>query len=231
MNVDAAARATAPARWLLDAGVEGVALTQTHVLARAVVREAAERWPEWWDAEVHGPPHREADLRVLETLREGLRRLGLVRRCGRRLFSTARGRQLSQDPAALLRVLASDLGGGDEFSEVVAEAVTDTLSGREQSKHDDLDAAAAKLAVGDGWRDERGDPPSARDVSWVVIEVLCRGEAYGLIERRPEAEELRWCLAFALTEAGRHEFGAARVRSSGESALVFDADLVNAPGG
>lgn len=230
MNEDAAARATASARWLLDVGVEGVALTQTHVLARAVVREAAERWPEWWDAEVHGSPHREADVRVLETLREGLRRLGLVRRRGRRLFSTARGRQLSQDPETLLRVLAGDLGGGDEFSEVVAAAVTDTLISREQTTHDDLDAAAAELAARDGWGDESGDPPSARDVSWVVMEVLCRGEAYGVIERRLEPEEPRWRLAFALTEAGRREFGAARDRPSGGSAFVFDADLMNAPG-
>jgi hypothetical protein len=91
--------------------VEGVALTQTNVLARAVVREAAERWPDWWDAEVHGPPHREADVRVLEMLREGLRGLGFVRRRGRRLFTTARGRHLSEDPAALLNVLAGDIGG------------------------------------------------------------------------------------------------------------------------
>ncbi len=59
-EVDAA---TEPARWLLEAGTGGIDLTQTHALARAVVREAAERWPHWWHAELFGPPHREADLR------------------------------------------------------------------------------------------------------------------------------------------------------------------------
>jgi hypothetical protein len=71
MNGSAVDEATAPARWLLDAAAEGVALTQTHALARVVVREAAERWPGWWDAELFGPPHRETDLAVLSALHEG----------------------------------------------------------------------------------------------------------------------------------------------------------------
>jgi hypothetical protein len=68
VNEEALERATAPARWLLDMGAEGIALTQTHALARAVVREGAERWPQWGDAELFGPPHREADVRVLGEL-------------------------------------------------------------------------------------------------------------------------------------------------------------------
>jgi hypothetical protein len=55
-----AAAATAPARWLLEmASGEGVPLTQTNALARSVVREIAERWPDRWNAELFGPPHRE----------------------------------------------------------------------------------------------------------------------------------------------------------------------------
>jgi hypothetical protein len=54
-------------------------LTQTHALARTVVREAAERWPRWWDAELFGAPYQEADLAVLGAVDEGLRRLRLVR--------------------------------------------------------------------------------------------------------------------------------------------------------
>jgi hypothetical protein len=37
---------TAPARWLLGAGDQGVPLTQAHALARSVVREAVQRWPD-----------------------------------------------------------------------------------------------------------------------------------------------------------------------------------------
>ncbi len=67
-------------------------------------------------------------------------------------------------------------------------------------------------------------------MSWTVTEVLCRGDAYGLIERLHEAEGPRWRLAFALSEAGRDQFGAVHAPPSVESALVFDADLVNARG-
>jgi hypothetical protein len=87
MTASGVDEATAPARWLLDAAAGGVALTQTNALARAVVREAAERWPDWWDAELFGAPHREADLAVLSALHEGLRRLRLVRRRGRWLYA------------------------------------------------------------------------------------------------------------------------------------------------
>lgn len=98
--LEAAASATEPARWLLAAGVEGVALTQTHALARAVVREAAEGWSGWWNAELFGEPHREADVRVVGSLREGLQRLGLMRRRGRTLRTAPLGRELVEDPPA-----------------------------------------------------------------------------------------------------------------------------------
>ena len=89
---DQAAAATAPARWLLEtASGGGVPLTQTYALARVVVREAAERWPGWWNAELFGVPHREADMPVLEELREGLLRKRLVRRRGRSSSQPPRG--------------------------------------------------------------------------------------------------------------------------------------------
>jgi hypothetical protein len=223
-------RATAPARWLLDAGVDGIPLTQTNVLARAVVRDAVERWPQWWDGEIHGPPHREADVRVLELLREGLRRLGLVRRRGRRLFSTARGQGLAQDTDALVSVLASDLGAADEFIEVVADAVTAALLDRDVLDSDELAAAAASLTARNGWCDEQGNAPTATGISWDVIEVLARGDAYGLVERRERAQAPRWRLAYSLTPAGRNEFGARPDAMDGGSTLIFEAELVNAPG-
>jgi hypothetical protein len=77
-DAEAVGQATAPARWLLDHGVEGVPLTATYALARVVVRDVALRWPEWWNAELFGPPHRESDLAVLGALHEGLRRLKLM---------------------------------------------------------------------------------------------------------------------------------------------------------
>jgi Plasmid pRiA4b ORF-3-like protein len=229
VSTEAIERATAPARWLLDMGVEGIALTQTHALARVVVREGAERWPQWWDAELFGPPHREADVRVLEELREGLRRLGLVRRRGRQLFSTKRGRGLAQDPQALLEVLAGDLGGDDEFTGVVAAAIADALATGERT-HDDLAEAAAAAARRGRWANADGRPPSPRDLLWDVSEVLCRGAAYGLIERRHDDEEPRWRSLLALTDAGAQVLATTRPGPVGGAALIFDAELLNAPG-
>ena len=223
-------RATAPARWLLDAGVEGVALTQTHALSRAVVREAVELWPGWWDAELFGPPHREADVRVLQELRAGLRRLGLVRRRSRRLFSTVRGRELSRNPATLLELLADDLAGGDAFTEVVAAAVIDSLASGERCSHDDLATASARRARRAGWRDEDDRPPTHDGISWVLGEVLCRAEAYGLIERHPDPAGPKWRHLMALSDGGRQVLGSARASSVGATVFVFDAELVNAPG-
>jgi hypothetical protein len=154
-----AATAAGPVRWLLDvAGNGGVPLTQTNALARAVVREAAERWPDWWDAELFGPPHREMDMALLEALREGLLRMRVVRRRGSKLLATARGRKLADDPIALLYELALDLGGGDQFAAWVADRVVDELSESESSTHDQL-VAPAHAAAQWGWRDTTGNPP------------------------------------------------------------------------
>ncbi|MGO9319320.1 MAG: hypothetical protein ACLQBY_00730 [Solirubrobacteraceae bacterium] len=223
--------ATAPARWLLEVGADGgVELTATYALARAVVREAAERWPGWWDAELFGPPHREAELAVLEALHDGLRRLKLVRRRARKLHTTPRGRELTGDPAALLRVLIADLGGGDPFTETVATAVTDKLAAA-ACEHDDLVAPALREVRRGGWRDPDGQAPSERDVSWVVSEVLCRGEAYGVIDRRPETGESRFRRhQIVLADAARVALDLVGERSSGMSVLVFDAELLNASG-
>lgn len=222
-------RATEPARWLLEMGAEGLPLTQTHALARAIVLEGVERWPGWWHTEVVGPPQREADVRVLEALREGLRRLGLVRRRGRKLLTTQRGRALLEDPDALLACLASDLDGGDELGAVVAGAVVDSLAGGERH-HDELASAAAGAARWDGWVDEAGRPPDARGMSWDVIGVLCRGEAYGLIERRPDPAGPRWRTVLALTDAGAGALAVTGTGPVGGAALLFEAELLNAPG-
>jgi Plasmid pRiA4b ORF-3-like protein len=103
--------ATAVVRWLLEGGVEGLGLTKSHALRRAIVREAAERRPQWWRHDLLGRPHREADLRVLAETDAALLRM----RCRREtLLTTARGRQLLADPEALLSVLQQALGWWDD---------------------------------------------------------------------------------------------------------------------
>lgn len=48
--------ALAPALWLLDRARDGIALTQTGALNRALVREVVERWPGWWTRGCSGRP-------------------------------------------------------------------------------------------------------------------------------------------------------------------------------
>jgi hypothetical protein len=229
---DLAAEATAPARWLLEmASAHGVPLTQTNALARAVVREIAERWPDWWNAELFGPPHREMDMPLLEELREGLRRRRLVRRRGRKLLITPRGRELAADPIALLYELGLDLGGGNAFTEMVAERVVDALQESATCTREELVAPAHEAAQW-GWRDQTtGHRPSEQGVSCVVGDVLCRGEAYGLINRLPDpAEPKSWRTLIALSLAGRLVLGRDRTEATGRTVYVFDAQLLNVSG-
>jgi len=220
--------ATAPVRWLLDEATAGVPLTQTYALARVVVRDAAVRWPAWWDAELFGPPHREADLAVLESLHEGLRRLRLVRRRGRRLLATVRGRELATAPDALLRVLSADLGAGDALTESVAVAVVDALRGAESCDWRELDGAAFTRVRRQGWAGPDGTPPSEHVVGAVMGDVLRRGEAYGLVQRFPDPAQPRLRgHHLALSPAGRMVFG--RPAAAGP-VYVFDATLANVRG-
>jgi hypothetical protein len=52
----AAADAIEPLLWLLDQLAQGVRLTQTGALPRALVRSGVERYPAWWDTATVGPP-------------------------------------------------------------------------------------------------------------------------------------------------------------------------------
>jgi hypothetical protein len=228
---DVAAAATAPARWLLETASDGgVPLTQTYALARVVVREAAERWPGWWNAELFGVPHREADMALLEELREGLLRKRLVRRRGSKLLATAKGRKLAGDPIALLYELALDLGGGDLFTSMVAGVAVERLEEGVPFTHDELVAPAHEASQW-GWRDPDGHPPSERGVSWVVSDVLCRGEAYGLIERNPDPDKPHsWRALISLSQAARSVLGRNRSEVAGRSVFVFDAELLNVSG-
>jgi hypothetical protein len=228
---DLAASAAAPARWLLATADDGgVPLTQTHALARAIVREAAERWPQWWDADLFGPPHREMDMPILVSLREGLLRRRLVRRRGLRLIATARGRGLAADPIALLYELATDLGGNDPFATMVAAVIVTALDENECRAHDELVTAACGAAQW-GWRDSTGSPPDERGVSWVLRDILCRGEAYGLIERKgvPDGPKFSRGL-ISLAPAARLVLGSSRTEAVGRTVFVFDAELRNVSG-
>ena len=226
-----AAATTAPARWLLEmASGEGIPLTQTNALARSVVREMAERWPDWWNAELFGAPHREWDMPLIGALHEGLKRRRLVRRRGRKLLINPRGRKLSADPIALLYELGLDLGGGDAFTEMVAERVVEALEESATCTREQLVAPAHESAQW-GWRGPDGGPPSEQGVSYVVGDVLCRGEAYGLVDHQPDpAQPKSWRTLISLSPAGRMVLGRGRTEVTGRVVYVFDAELLNVDG-
>lgn len=106
-----AGAAVEPLLWLLGRLENGVKLTQTGALPRALVREAVERYPDWWDTEVVGPPYREAEIYPLEVLHTIIDELKLARRRSGILKLAPHGRALRADPLALLSVIASMIAG------------------------------------------------------------------------------------------------------------------------
>jgi hypothetical protein len=95
-----------PLLWLLGRLASGTQLTQTGAFPRALVREACERYPDWWDSELHGLPNREMDVRPLELLHWLIDGLKLARKRRGVLTLTPLGRELRTDPATLLAEIA-----------------------------------------------------------------------------------------------------------------------------
>lgn len=192
--------ALAPALWLLELGQEGIALTQTGALNRALVRETAERWPSWWNAELHGPPHREDDLVLLCELHELLRAMRLMRRSGRRLVTSGRGRLLRGEPVVLLRAIGEEILAGDGFQPAVSELAAALLVSGAEPEASALAQAIQPAVISEGWRTAAGSL-SPREVSWTVSDFMRVAEAAGLL-KRPEPHA-RQC---ELTPAGRYAF-------------------------
>jgi hypothetical protein len=221
--------ATAVVRWLLEAGVDGVGLTKTHALRRAVVRAAAERWPQWWRHELFGPPYRESDLPVLAEVHAALRRLRLMRRRRETLLTTARGRELLDDPEALLTLLHDDLGG-DGFDGDAWLLIEEVLDQHGPLESDRLREVVGRLLLVEGWRHADGSPLDGWALVGALQPVLCRAEGYGLVRRHRDP------LTLELTAAGKRlaavESAAPETitAAAGDAALIFDAELLNVRG-
>jgi hypothetical protein len=219
--------ATAVVRWLLERGVDGLGLTKKHALQRAIVREAAERWPQWWRHELFGPPHREGDLPVLAATHAGLRRLRLLRRHRETLLTSARGRELLADPGALLKVLHEDLGR-EGFEGDAWLLIEEVLRRQGPVESDRLTETVGRLLMAEGWRDAAGLPLDGWALVGALQPVLWRAEGYGLLRRHRAPLRLELTAAghdLAATEQAAAETVAA---GAGDTALVFDAELINA---
>lgn len=216
----AARAALEPTLWLLGQAEDGIGLTQTGALNRALVREVAERWPDWWDAELFGPPHREDDVTSLWELNQLLRDLRLLRRKGRQVLTTKRGRELAADAPALLAELATELLRGESFYAACAElAVALILDGAPADFGEGLAEQVQPAVAAVGWR-SGDEPPRVRDVSLNIAAFLRPAEAIGVLTRGEGGRRSREPLI--LTDAGRAALVAAlRVRALAPARSVY----------
>jgi hypothetical protein len=170
-----------PLTWLLDAAVDGIALTHTGALNRALVRAAARRFPDWWKAELHGPPHREDDIYYLRNVHALARRLRLLRRSGRKLVLTRQGEKLRLDPAALFHACARGLIATEGFDAAAQELAAAVLLSTHTIDRDVLESAVHAAIVADGWN-AGGEPPAMYEVAGAAAGLLRLTEALGLVE-------------------------------------------------
>jgi hypothetical protein len=188
--------AFAPLLWLLDrAEKDGLPLTQTGALGRSIVQEAVAEFPAWWDVALFGPPRREAELALLETLHDLCRRARLLRRRKRRLPLTARARQARRKPDLLLDTVASHLYGGYPFECEMAEFASAVLLIERKLDVDSLVATVHDAAVED-WRSAAGTPIGERDVRrtlWPLRHALL---GLGVLSEQPDPSRL------SLSDAG-----------------------------
>ena len=224
------AEATALVRWLLEAGVAGIGLTKTYALAQATVREAAARWPQWWNHDLFGPPHREAELPVLEATHAALRQMRLMRRQRETLRTTAQGRALLADPDALLATLHDDLTCGGDFEASAWSSIEGVLHEYGPLPDEQLAQIVASLLRNEGWRETGGAPIDDGSLRGELQPLLWLAEGYGLLRRSPREAPL----TLELTPAGHRLAAAPGLASTpaapGDTALVFDATLLNASG-
>jgi hypothetical protein len=171
----------APLAWLLEQGAEGIGLTQTGALNRALVRAFVERFPDSWRGETWGPPNREDDVAELCELHDLARRARLLRKTGRRVVLTKRGASLLADRLALRDTTAPHLLDAEGFAGAVQElAVAALLGGGPTFDFDQLLERIHAVIVADGWH-AGGEAPDVLDVRSCTWGVIRPAQALGLL--------------------------------------------------
>ncbi len=110
----------APLRWLLEGLLGGQGLTQTGGLNRAFVQEASAHFP-CWDTSRLGVPWDEDELTALRLTHDHAGRMKALRRRGKDLTLSPRGRALLADPEAMWRAAARALLPRQAFRAAVGE--------------------------------------------------------------------------------------------------------------
>ncbi|WP_306368824.1 hypothetical protein [Nocardiopsis sp. CC223A] len=156
----------APLQRLLDLAEDGIALTQIGYISPGVVRSMCEDFG--WRTSPE-PPRSETDATQLIALHQMMRGMRVVRRSGRRLVLTRRGRQLRADPEEMWRAATETLcrTGGPE--QAAAETLLGMLLSRtpqgsgSHSRPGESDMITAeRLLTGSGWTPPEPQSPSGR---------------------------------------------------------------------
>lgn len=154
---------------------------ERQAIVAPLVRAAVERFPGWWE-ERFGPPNREDEVSRLRGVDDLAHRMRLVRRRGRKLTLTARGRAACEEPAGLLQSLAPGLLPAEGFDAAVQELAAALLL-RDQVivDADEMERAVHAAIVAEGWN-ASGEPPGLWDVAAVAFDLVRVADALGLIE-------------------------------------------------
>jgi hypothetical protein len=207
---EGAAEALAPLAWLVDHAREGIALTQTGNLNRALCREAAERFS-WWRYRL--PPRGELDLPVLSEMRDIAAEIRAVRRSGRRLVITKKGAALFADHDALWRETArSILAPRDFFAAVAEPSLCVMVDAEDPPSERRVEAEITPMLAEGGWRSVDGSAPDGESVRRALRGALRRLDLLGMHTREgPWQDPL-----VLLTPAGRATaLEALRLRAGG----------------
>jgi hypothetical protein len=165
-------------RWFLGKLAGGQPLTASGYLNRAFAQEAASRLG-WYQ---HRPPRSEADFYDLYHLRELTQRVGLVRRSGRTLMLTAKGRAALDDAEVLWRAVARGLIPRDRFLDANGEIVLALLLSGEVNA-DEITATLSAVLREDGWRAvDTNEPPTDDEISFAWHQTTNLLRALGLLD-------------------------------------------------
>jgi len=168
-----------PLRWLLERLAGGQALTATGNLNLALVREAASHFG-WWDDSLVGPPYWEDDVVLLRCIHDLADRMKALRRRGKALTLSPRGRALLAEPEALWRAASQHLLPLHTFPAAVGEVTLAMLAVAGPMSRPDLRTKAAAAMADHGWRDSHtGAPPDARTIGAAQDGTLYLLEALG----------------------------------------------------
>lgn len=217
--------AVGPMFWLLHKAAEpaGAELTQSNYLARTTVVEAVQRFG-WWSFE--SAPRSESDVHQLLVLRQAANRLRLVRRRGRRLHLTSRGRELLASPERLWEQVATETEDDEQFTRVVTELVGLRLL-RSGVESGELASDIAPILAAQGWVID-GSPITASQVHYAVHRPLRWWRIFNVLAETKETWERGTSLPLtprriALTPDGeRMVLAYLRSRAAGPRKSIYD---------